>query len=169
MLFRSRIPSEPNSPTSPTKSDSKGFKHLFNKLKRRSKHSNSVFEQSNPEPGFIGGAAFTGASSGSAGAGPNPSTPNPLQQTNTASTAVNLNSNPYHSPSVSSLSGEEDDRGRAVQRRAIGVSAVSKESDLEEARDTFDERLAPPPSFGSDAAEGRRGSPIRDSRFLEQL
>lgn len=166
---RDRIPSEPTEPTSPTKSGSKGFKHLFNKLKRRSKHSNSVSEQSNQEPGFIGGAALTGASSGSTGAGPNPSTSNPPQQTNTASTAVNSNSNPYHSPSVSSLSGEEDDRGRAVQRRAIGVSAVSKESDLEEARDTFDERLAPPPNFGSDATEGRRGSPVRDSRFLEQL
>ena len=166
---RDRIPSEPTEPTSPTKSGSKGFKHLFNKLKRRSKHSNSVSEQSNPEPGFIGGAALTGASSGSTGAGPNPSTSNPPQQTNATSTAVNSNSNPYHSPSVSSLSGEEDDRGRAVQRRTIGVSAVSKESDLEEARDTFDERLAPPPSFGSDAVEGRRGSPVRDSRFLEQL
>lgn len=166
---RDRIPSEPTEPTSPTQSGSKGFKHLFNKLKRRSKHSNSVSEQSNPEPGFISGAALTGASSGSTGADPNPSTLNPPQQTNTASTAVNSNSNPYHSPSVSSLSGEEDDRGRAVQHRAIGVSAVSKESDLEEARDTFDERLAPPPSFGSDAAEGRRGSPVRDSRFLEQL
>lgn len=166
---REQIPSEPTSPISPTKPGSKGFKHLFNKLKRRSKHSNSVSEQSNPEPGFIGGAALTGASSGSTGAGPNPSTSNPPQKTNIASTAVNSNSNPYHSPSVSSLSSEEDDRGRAVQRRAIGVSAVSKESDLEEARDTFDERLAPPPSFGSDAAEGRRGSPVRDSRFLEQL
>lgn len=159
---RERIPSEPTSPTSPTKSDSKGFKHLFNKLKRRPKHSN-------PEPGFIGGAALTGASSGSTGAAPNPSISNPLQQANVANAAVNSNSNPYHSPSVSSLSSEEGDRGRAVQRRATGVSAVSKESDLEEARDTFDERLAPPPSFGSDAAEGRRGSPVRDSKFLEQL
>jgi len=52
-----------------------------------------------------------------------------------------------------------------------GVSSLEDsldEGEGEEARDTFDERLAPPVSFGT---EGRRaaGSPVREARFHEEL
>jgi hypothetical protein len=39
--------------------------------------------------------------------------------------------------------------------------------DFEEARDNFDEDLAPPPAFGSEVESGRKGSPNRESRFQE--
>jgi hypothetical protein len=45
---------------------------------------------------------------------------------------------------------------------------VSALSEYEEARDTFNENLAPPPSFGIDHARST-GSPVRDSKFREVL
>lgn len=68
--------------------------------------------------------------------------------------------------SVSSLSSHgETGRGRSGLRRADTVSSQGEE--FEEARDHFDEKLAPPPTFGS---AGRvSDSPVRDSRFQEDL
>ena len=40
------------------------------------------------------------------------------------------------------------------------------EDDFEEARDTFDESLAPPPSFGGQA---KSASPVRGTKFQEEL
>jgi hypothetical protein len=40
-------------------------------------------------------------------------------------------------------------------------------SDFEEARDHFDEGLAPPPTFTSEVDKDRHGSPVRDSKFHE--
>lgn len=70
---------------------------------------------------------------------------------------------PNSSPSISSLSSDGDDgRGRSDRRR----SSSSLADEFEEARDTFDEKLAPP-TFGS---VGRASdSPVRDSKFLEDL
>lgn len=68
--------------------------------------------------------------------------------------------------SVSSLSSHgETGRGRSDLRRADTVSSQGEE--FEEARDHFDEKLAPPPTFGT---VGRvSDSPVRDSRFQEDL
>jgi len=82
------------------------------------------------------------------------------------------------SPSISSLSSSDGDeaaaRGRQKPKRNTsglsGVSAVSQNDDTEEARDTFDDALAPPPTFASEAAGAvRKGSPNRDSKFQELL
>lgn len=68
--------------------------------------------------------------------------------------------------SVSSLSSHgETGRGRSDLRRADTVSSHGEE--FEEARDHFDEKLAPPHTFGT---VGRvSDSPVRDSRFQEDL
>ena len=68
------------------------------------------------------------------------------------------------SPSISSLSsGADNARGRSDRRR----SSSSRGDEFEEARDTFDEKLAPPRTFGS---TGRASdSPVRDSKFQEDL
>ena len=92
------------------------------------------------------------------------------------------------SPSVSSISWSDDDqaeqtnkpRGRTGLRdRLMGktTSKVSneedKEDEFEEARDTFEEeKLAPPPKLttvSGDAGARPGGSPIRDSKFSEDL
>ena len=69
------------------------------------------------------------------------------------------------SPSVSSISSDEDTRGRSPLRRQ--ATGSSRGEEFEEARDYFDsEQLAPPTTF----AAGRvSDSPVRDSRFQEQL
>ena len=69
------------------------------------------------------------------------------------------------SPSVSSLSSDEDARGRSPLRRQ--TTGSSRGEEFEEARDHFDsEQLAPPTTF----AAGRvSDSPVRDSKFQEQL
>ncbi|KAF2499447.1 hypothetical protein BU16DRAFT_480196 [Lophium mytilinum] len=153
-------PTSPTSPVSPTKSDSKGLKGIFSKFKsRRSKH----------EPGklsFSGGSALTGARS--------------KEQATTASATQHEGvSTPTRarSPSISSLSsddGEAATRGRQRPARTTsgisGVSGVSREEEFEEARDTFDDGLVPPPTFESEAgAAARKGSPNRDSKFQEIL
>ena len=84
---------------------------------------------------------------------------------------------------VSSSGADEDDvsRGRAgrlVKKLGFGKekaadekvpqSATSngEEDQFEEARDQFDESLAPPPAFGG---QMKSGSPVRETRFQEQL
>ena len=68
--------------------------------------------------------------------------------------------------SVSSLSSDGvAGRGRSGLRREEAASSPGEE--FEEARDHFDEKLAPPPTFGT---VGRvSDSPVRDSRFQEDL
>lgn len=147
--------SNPTSPTSPTssKSESKGLKSFLNKFKRRSKHSSASAETD--KPGFIGGVALRNSESrsrkGSAPASPQVQTPN----------------NDRRYSDVSSLSSV-DRRGRSPKRTTTDLSGVSGPSDPEEARDAFNEDLAPPPSFTTtDADAARKGSPNRDSRFHE--
>lgn len=155
--------SEPTSPTSPTKSDSKGFKSLFSKLKRR-KHSAAQAELD--QPGFIGGATLRASSRSNPASEPQSPSINNNQSPSTATGPQS--SGVHHSPSISSLSSDgSNTRGRGPQRTASGLSAVSGQEDFEEARDGFNEELAPPPSFGTDASTARKGSPNRDSRFHE--
>ncbi|KAK4985443.1 Eisosome assembly protein [Elasticomyces elasticus] len=96
--------------------------------------------------------------------------------------------------SVSSLSSSDDDndnegrqtRGRTGRRfggffASKGKTATTHKPDgsdddddddndeFEEARDTFDERLAPPPPLTATSAAEVKGSPVRETRFVEQL
>ncbi|KAF1963947.1 hypothetical protein BU23DRAFT_576065 [Bimuria novae-zelandiae CBS 107.79] len=148
-------PKSPTSPTSPTKG-SKGLTRLLSKFKRRSKHTNST-----SEPSFVGGAILRNS-------GSNP-------QSNDKSS--HGSSVPNHIPKgdaddghsdVSSLSGDSG-RGRPMERTATSESHVSGQSEYEETRDTFNENLAPPPSFGTELNTRNSGSPIRDSKFHEVL
>lgn len=73
---------------------------------------------------------------------------------------------------VSSLSSDYDEgdavRGRSAERIASGATVTSDGTEFEEAKDHFDEDLAPPPAFSSEADKVRKGgSPNRDSKFHE--
>lgn len=141
-----KTPETPTSPTSPSKKDG-GMKSLFTKLKRRSKTSDEK-----EEPSFAGGASLN----------------SPLKGRRHRDVSI------HDHESLSSLSSDDEedhmanggDRGRPISR----VSGISGDEEFEEARDTFDERLAPPPSFST---EGKKilkaGSPVREARFHEEL
>ncbi|KAL5401738.1 hypothetical protein PMIN03_011248 [Paraphaeosphaeria minitans] len=151
------------SPTMPTSPPKKRLTGLFSKFKRRSKAT--------PEPGFTGGASLRNSESD-----PRPhheatdgtAIPNHIPNSNSN---INSNSNRElarrHSD-VSSLSGDSS-RGRPMERTATQDSNVSQLSEYEEARDTFNESLAPPPSFPTDVNARNSGSPVRDSKFHEVL
>ena len=70
---------------------------------------------------------------------------------------------------VSSLSDYEEPmvtRGRSAERITSTDTKKSGATDFEEAQDHFDEGLAPPPTFTTNAERGK-GSPNRDSKFHE--
>lgn len=159
-------PTSPVSPGSPTKSDSKGLKSLFSKLKRRPKHSSGPVETEIPS--FIGGAALTGASSYSTtqAAAPGATTPGATTAAREKTSHIN------YSPSISSLSSSasDDHHSRAPQRRVKGISAVTHDNEFEEVRNKSDEKLVPPPQFTVVEKEpARKGNPSRDSKFQEVL
>ncbi|CAI6341486.1 unnamed protein product [Periconia digitata] len=166
---------EVTSPTSPqsAKSDSKGIKSLFSKLKRRSKQSNPSASPTTEadKQGFIGGVALRNSESHSR----RNSTPASINSgTGGSALAQHTTSNRRYSD-VSSLSADSEAssvRGRSHKRTTTsGMDSpvpMSHGSEYEEARDTFNESLAPPPTFTSDASS-RRGSPNRDSKFIEAL
>ncbi|KAF2433444.1 hypothetical protein EJ08DRAFT_647468 [Tothia fuscella] len=142
--------SEMTSPTS-----KKRFSSIFSKLKRKSKK-----EDSSEKGTFQGGAALTNPSSST--------TTQPATAATTVAPVAAATTVPRsHSPSISSLSSDEDvePRGRTKSRSEDGVSSGGESELFEEARDRFDERLAPPPTFGSIKSE----SPVRDSKFIEAL
>lgn len=184
--------------TSPTKRDGKGIKGLFSRLtNKRSKADTKVAEPA-PTPttatsdkGFVGGAALTGASSKESAV---PSASDPIKSsTETAAAPASIESAGVASPSsfrrhegslgdVSSLSSsgaDEEDVARGRTGRTAGMlssfgkgkaKAADKDSDdgeeFEEARDNFDESLAPPPAF---AGQAKTGSPVRGTKFVEEL
>ncbi|KAL5121852.1 Eisosome assembly protein [Pleosporales sp. CAS-2024a] len=186
-----RDPSLPNqtrevdatSPTSPN--SSKGLKSIFSKLKRRSKHTSAGTINSadigkdKEETGFVGGASLRSSTS---------HTQSQQMATEAAAmTAVSDDDRPHNlgdvEPSfvphvdklndsrsdVSSLSDYEDPvmiRGRSTERVDRSDSAKSGAPEFEEAQDHFDEGLAPPPTFTTDADKAK-GSPNRDSKFHE--
>ena len=115
----------------------RGIKKLFAKFKRKPKDEKS----------FAGGAALTNATS------------------RPAPTGLHEND----SSSISSfLESDMEEHGEDWERPESRVSGVTEGSDeFEEARDTFDEGLAPPPTFVTD---GKKTScPVRDTRFHEEL
>ncbi|KAL1595924.1 Eisosome assembly protein [Paraconiothyrium brasiliense] len=141
----------PTSPTSPTK---KRLTGIFSKFKRRSKQTT--------EPGFIGGATLRKSES-------NPHSNHESTHGSPVHNDIpNANDEFDHHSDVSSISADSD-RGRPMERTATQESKVSALSEYEEARDTFNENLAPPPSFGTDINARNSGSPARDSKFHEVL
>lgn len=155
-------PASPTSPTSPKspKPDGKGFKSFLNKFKRRSKHSSASADSE--KPGFIGGNALRGSSSTSHHTLVHPSpAPEPTESTNCTEPTQGFQRRYSDVSSISSGRASSEGRGRTL-------SGVSVNTEFEEARDDFDEKLAPPVSFGTgDADAARKGSPNRDSKFQE--
>jgi hypothetical protein len=184
-VTRANTETSPTSPTSP-KSESKGIKSLLNKLKRRSKPASPTDTESK---GFIGGVALRNSESQHSQS---------QSQSHPGSTTTSPPVNPTHIPArrdseVSSIASEPE-RGRSTERististpqperMTTGLSEVSDVlrpeverkttgysdvSEYEEARDDFNEALAPPPTFTtSEEVAARKGSPSRDSRFHE--
>ena len=179
---------DPTSPTSPTASKG-GFKSIINKLKRRSKHDSAVATDADgrttekDNPGFIGGASLR-ASESKSHSDTAPSTSNveassatrPTDLGDVEPTVVPHVDEPTAVPrikedrysDISSLSSddEEQTRGRPRPERLMSDDTRAS-SDFEEARDHFDEDLAPPPTFTSEVNKDRHGSPVRDSKFHE--
>ena len=171
----------------------KGLKSLLNKLKRRSKHSPAAEPDESTkenETAFVGGAALRDSVSHV----PSQSQPSKSTiQSNRASTESRMSAladasteavrtKPAYVPhvdnvdddrysDVSSLSSDGDEfdmaRGRSPERVVSGGTAASGAENFEEARDHFDENLAPPPAFGSEVENARKGSPNRESKFQE--
>ncbi|KAF1929796.1 uncharacterized protein M421DRAFT_419578 [Didymella exigua CBS 183.55] len=173
---------DPASPTSPT--SSKGFKSIFNKLKRRSKHDSAVTESdgktAEKDTGFVGGATLR-ASQSNAHSSTTPSTSHAevssvthptdlgdVEPTVIAGPAVVPHVRDDRHSGISSLSSDDEElsRGRPRPQRLMSNDTRAS-SDFEEARDHFDEDLAPPPTFTSEVDKGRHGSPVRDSKFHE--
>ncbi|KAH7077134.1 hypothetical protein FB567DRAFT_143124 [Paraphoma chrysanthemicola] len=166
--------SDPASPTSPT--SPKGLKSIFGKLKRRSKHTsagtiNTTDVGKDKATGFAGGATLNSSTSPS-----QPHTalsdderPHNLGDVEPSSVPhVNELDDSYSD--VSSLSNYEEPtavRGRSAERITTKSTGASGGTDYEEAHDKFDEALAPPPTFTTDADKARKGSPNRDSKFRE--
>jgi hypothetical protein len=167
---QSNVPSSPVSPTSPSspKSDSGRIHSFLSKFKRRSKHSAATAETENDnqqKPGFIGGAALRQSSAQSNKNDTDPSSP--LEE---ASQVPDPSRRYSDVSSLSAGADGADDRDGRPEQSGADLSPVSSgvAADIDEARDSFDERLAPPPSFPSlDAAAARKGSPNRDSKFYE--
>jgi hypothetical protein len=173
-------PISPVSPTSP--SSSKGFKSILSKLKRRSRHDSAGAVEAGGKPGekesgaFIGGAALRTSESQShhSNAASQPQveateTTRPTDLGDVEPSVVphvdELNTDRYSD--ISSLGSEDETtRGRAAKRATRGQTSSSG-SEFEEAKDHFDANMAPPPTFTSDAVQGRVGSPARDSKFHE--
>ncbi|KAG9196366.1 hypothetical protein G6011_01487 [Alternaria panax] len=181
-------------PTSPTsQGSSKGFKSLLSKLKRRSKHAPATETEGNmkeKEPGFIGGATLRNSTSQPQFQSySSKSASHPARESIDSRVSADVERptdlgavEPTYVPhvghadedrysDVSSLSSDGDEfimaRGRPAERVVSGATVTSAGESFEEARDHFDEDLAPPPAFGSDAEKARIGSPNRESKFQE--
>ena len=153
-----RDESTPLSPSSPG-DGSKVKNWLKTKFSRRmskpQKPSASEKERE-PEKAFVGGAALTGASA-------NNSTASLEARPSSARDVAMAGKAKEAEPS-------SENRGRAG-RRDSEVSELSEplgnvdEDEFQEARDNFDEDLAPPPTF----VAGKSSSPARSAKFKEEI
>jgi hypothetical protein len=182
-------PISPTSPTSP--SSSKGLKSIFSKLKRRSKHgsagtiSTTDMGKDKEQTGFVGGASLRSSISQQQ---PQPASTVAATTTSDSDDEVPHNLGdvepssvePSYVPHVDELDDSDSDvsslsdyaepmtRGRSAERIVSSNTKASGGTDPEfqEAQDHFDEGLAPPPTFTTDADKSK-GSPNRDSKFRE--
>ncbi|TVY43466.1 hypothetical protein LOCC1_G005345, partial [Lachnellula occidentalis] len=141
------------SPTSP-KDDGKvknWLKTRFSRRQSRTQKSSPEESEPNNRSSFVGGAALTGASA-------NDSTVS-LGQKSTGVTS------PLASPAVKDENPEDERVGRAVKRKDSEVSSELSEAEFQEARDEFDEDLAPPRTF----VAAKSSSPARETKFVEAI
>lgn len=188
--------STPLSPTNPTKSKVKSWlkaKLRSNKPKKSTPSENSPAK----EEKFVGGAALTGAGANNSSASLDHNTssmrdvalatsqpkneisdtiPSVVEPTTSESREIPVSEYLATPPSAHAAEPEEDERvGRPIRRTSEVSSMTSLEDDgegddddFQEARDNFDEDLAPPPTFGVQR-NSSNSSPVRDSKFKEDI
>jgi hypothetical protein len=161
------------SPASPSK---KRFSRLMGKLKRGRKEGKTEGGDAAETNSFTGGAKLHKQRESTA-SGTTDSTTGP-PTTNTGVAAATSAPTRSRSPSISSLSSEDDaePRGRSATRLdhvASHVAAIkdseSDEGEWEEARDRLDGELAPPNKGLLSRKHAATESPVRDSKFVEDI
>lgn len=141
---------------------------LRTRLRRSSKPQKPVTSADKvkeTESGFVGGAALTGASANNSNVslGARPSNVTDVSGRDSSVRDVAIASTGTHKPETPDIT-----RGRTVTRAADPVSPLSDRDDEEEfleARDNFDEDLAPPATFST----SKEPSPARGGKFIEQI
>ena len=156
--------------SSPKSSKAKNW--IKSKFRRTSKSQKSP-ESKDSQKGFIGGAALTGASANNSTISLEqtsvPETKRTQEDTSAIESPIFAETATTLEPSAHASSTYESSiiqRGRPT-RRASDVStasSLSRDDEFQEARDNFDEGLAPPPTFAVKPA-----SPVRDSKFHEVM
>lgn len=172
----------PLSPGSPSKGKLRNW--LKSKISTRtSKSKKSPTSENVPEKEgkFVGGAALTGASTNNSTAslGQHSSSVRDVALATSQSESpreIPVSEYLAQPPAVSLSEPEEtEERVGRPTRRASEVSSISSaeednetaddDDEFQEARDNFDEDLAPPPTFPVE----KSSSPVRDSRFKEAI
>jgi hypothetical protein len=161
---------------SPTSPDSpKGMKGwLKTKFRRQSKTQKSESKDTGADKEIVGGAALAEAGNSSV-------EPNASSAIDTEPRKSSMEEAALAGPSTTSEEPVEtvrEERTGRSKRRASSVSSlsaleeshemgkeVSCDDDFEEARDYFDNELAPPPTFPTT----KSASPVRDSKFHEEM
>lgn len=171
-------------PLSPTSSSNGKVKNwLKSRFSRRSSKSMKSSGDKGKEEGFVGGAALTGASANNSTASlgvNNSSAREAAASTGKAKEEIIGPVSPVEpvsGPTVDhdtepEVEGEEERIGRPAHR-ASDVSSMepvekretADDDEFQEARDNFDEDLAPPPTFPAE----KSSSPVRDSKFIEAV
>lgn len=148
--------STPMSPTSP-KEGSKVKNWLKTKLSRGSKPQKPVSstgeKEKDRESSFVGGAALTGASANNSNVSLSQRSVREVAMARTNETAE----------SARGRQGRRDEETRTVS--PMSAREPDEDEEFQEARDNFDEDLAPPPTFSSD----KEPSPARQGRFTEEI
>lgn len=161
---------------SPTSPDSpKGVKGwLKTKFRRQSKTQKLESRDTGADRDVVDGTAL--AETGDTSVGPNVSSTKDTEPRKSSMEEVALPGPPTTSEEPAETVHEER-TGRSKRRAspASSVSAleeshemgeeVSRDDDFEEARDHFDNELAPPPTFPT----AKSASPVRDSKFHEEM
>lgn len=152
--------STPLSPSSPGDGSKvkNWLKTKFSRRMSKPQKPSTTEKEKEPEKSFVGGAALTGASANNStvSLGAKPSS---VRDVAMAGKAKEQETEP-----------EPEERGRG-KRRDSEVSALSEpvgdvdEEEFQEARDNFDEDLAPPPTFVAE----KSSSPARSARFHEEI
>ena len=140
------------------------LKTRFSRRSSRAQKPSALEKEKELEKAFVGGAALTGASANNSTAslGVNPSSVRDVALVGKAQKEPELKAEDKPEP-------ETEDRGRG-KRRDSEVSALSEpaedvDDEFQEARDNFDEDLAPPPTFVAE----KSSSPAREAKFTEQI
>jgi hypothetical protein len=154
--------STPLSPSSPGDGSKvkNWLKTKFSRRMSKPQKPSIIEKEKEPEKSFVGGAALTGASANNStvSLGAKPSS---VRDVAMAGKAKEQETEPEPEP---------EERGRG-KRRDSEVSALSEpvgdvdEEEFQEARDNFDEDLAPPPTFVAE----KSSSPARSARFHEEI